>query len=104
VLLPSLIPGFCLSVINRSFWYRQAVDRLSLGPGQIATAGTVRAFRLLGVPVRLHFTFILLLLFLVVTALGYESSGVFALFLLGLFASVLLHEAAHAAVSSGFGV
>jgi Zn-dependent protease len=58
----------------------------------------------LGVPVRLHFTFILLLLFLVVTGLGYEYSGVFGLFLLGLFGSVLLHEAAHAAVSSGFGV
>ena len=27
------------------------------------TSGTVRAFRLLGVPVRLHFTFILLLMF-----------------------------------------
>ena len=80
------------------------MERVSLVAERVTTAGTVRAFRLLGVPVRLHFTFILLLLFLVVTGLGYESSGVFGLFLLGLFASVLLHEAAHAAVSSGFGV
>ena len=67
-----------------------------------STAGTVRAFRFLGVPVRLHFTFVLLLLFLVVTALGYDSTAVFATFILGLFASVLLHELAHAAVGSWF--
>ncbi|MBZ5673515.1 MAG: site-2 protease family protein [Acidobacteriia bacterium] len=67
-----------------------------------ATAGTVRAFRLLGVPVRLHFTFVLLLLFLVVTALGYDSTAIFATFMLGLFASVLLHEGAHAAVGAWF--
>jgi hypothetical protein len=56
----------------------------------------------MGVPVRLHFTFVLLLLFLVVTALGYESTPVFATFILGLFASVMLHEVAHAGVSAGF--
>jgi Zn-dependent protease len=80
------------------------VERVSLGTDRVTTSGTIRAFRLLGVPIRLHFTFILLLLFLIVTALGYESSGVFGLFLLGLFASVLLHEMAHAGVSSGFGI
>ena len=52
-----------------------------VSPSRIATAGTVKAFRLLGVPVRLHFTFILLLLFLVVTALGSQNATVFALFL-----------------------
>jgi Zn-dependent protease len=64
----------------------------------------VKVFRLLGVPVRLHFTFILLLVFLIVTDLGQESSGSYALFILGLFGSVLLHEMAHAAVAKQFGV
>ena len=53
-----------------------------------------------GVPVRLHFTFVLLVAFLVVTDLGHEASGTFGLYLLGLFASVLLHELAHAGVAS----
>ena len=69
------------------------------------TAGTVRAFRLWGVPVRLHFTFILLLIFLIVTDLGSrETSASYALFLIGLIASVLLHEMGHAVVGSRFGV
>jgi Zn-dependent protease len=78
------------------------VKSLSIPADRGSTAGTVRAFRLLGVPVRLHFTFVLLLLFLVVTALGYDSTAVFATFILGLFASVLLHEGAHAAVGAWF--
>jgi len=69
------------------------------------TAGTLKGFNLFGVPVRLHFTFILLMIFLVVTDLGSgSSSGSYALFLLGLFASVLLHEMAHAFVGRRFGV
>ena len=75
---------------------------LSVHADRGSTAGTVPAFHLLGVPIRLHFTFILLLLFLVVTALGYESTAIFATFILGLFASVLLHEVAHAAVGAHF--
>jgi len=78
------------------------VKSLPLPVDRGTTAGTVRAFRLLGVPIRLHFTFVLFLLFLVVTALGYDSTAVFATFVLGLFASVLLHELAHAAVGSWF--
>ena len=69
------------------------------------TAGTMSGFSLFGVPVRLHFTFILLVIFLVVTDLGsHQTSGSYALFLLGLFASVLLHEMAHAFVARRFGV
>jgi len=84
-----------------SLCYGGPVKSFSIAGEQSGTAGTVRAFQLLGVPVRLHFTFVLLLLFLIVTALGYDSTPVFSVFILGLFASVLLHEAAHAAVGAG---
>ena len=62
-------------------------------------------FRLLGVPVRLHFTFLLLLIFVLVTDLGSKGpSGSYAAFLLGVFASMILHELAHAIVATRFGV
>lgn len=63
------------------------------------------SFRLLGVPVRLHFTFVLLLIFLIFTGFGSSQSGVnYALYLVALFASVLAHELAHAAVGSRYGI
>jgi Zn-dependent protease/CBS domain-containing protein len=65
----------------------------------------MRGFSLFGVPVRLHFTFILLVIFLIVTDLGGKQSGAsYALFLLGLFVSVLIHELAHAVVGKRLGV
>jgi Zn-dependent protease/CBS domain-containing protein len=65
----------------------------------------VPAFRLGGVPVRFHFTFLLLVVFLVVNDFASkEGGGTFALFVLGLFASVLLHELAHALTASRFSV
>ena len=49
------------------------------------TSGTIRGFSLLGVPVRLHFTFILLVIFLLVTDLGSrQSSANYAVFLRGI--------------------
>ncbi len=70
-----------------------------------STAGTVPAFRLMGVPVRLHFTFLLLLVFLVVTNFASKVGGAtFTLYVLGLFVSVLLHELAHAVMASRFRV
>jgi Zn-dependent protease/CBS domain-containing protein len=81
------------------------VDQSTLLTNHGRTSGTVKGFSLLGVPVRLHFTFLLLLIFLLVTDLGsHQSSGNYALFLAGLLASVLLHEMAHALVASRFGV
>ncbi len=68
-------------------------------------AGTVRAFRLFGVPLRLHFTFVLLLVFLIVVGLGGEQSSLMSvIYIAALFGSVLLHELAHALVSRRFGI
>jgi Zn-dependent protease len=69
------------------------------------TPGAVGSLRLLGVPIRLHFTFVLLLIFLVVIGLGgNQSPASYTLFVLALIASVLLHELGHALVSSRYGI
>ena len=60
--------------------------------------------RVLGVPIRLHFTFLLLLAFLLVTGLGARSSMGYVLYVGGLLLSVLLHELGHAWVSSQYGI
>jgi len=67
--------------------------------------GSVGTFRLFGVPVRLHFTFILLLVFLLFIGIGEKQSGwSTALYVLALFASVLLHELGHALVARRYGI
>jgi len=59
----------------------------------------------MGVRVRLHFTFVLLLIFLIVIGLGSNQSPAnYTLFILALIVSVLLHEFAHAFVSSLYGI
>jgi Zn-dependent protease len=70
-----------------------------------ATSGSVGSVRLLGVPIRLHFTFVLLLIGLVVVGLSSnQSPGNYTLFVLAVIASVLLHEFGHAFVSSLYGI
>jgi Zn-dependent protease/CBS domain-containing protein len=67
--------------------------------------GTVGAFSLLGVPVRFHFTFILLVIFLIVNGLGSKQSALSSSgYIAGLFASVLLHELGHARVAMRYGI
>ena len=69
------------------------------------TAGTVKLFSVFGVPVRLHFTFILFAVFAAVSALGGAPSNMsYAVFVLGSAVSLLLHELGHAAVAARFGV
>lgn len=71
--------------------------------GQIS--GTVGTIHLLGVPIRFHFTFLLLVVFLVVTSLGSKQSGAISiLFILALFASVLMHELGHAIAGARYDV
>jgi len=67
--------------------------------------GTVGNLRLFGVPIRLHFTFLLLLVFLIFIGIGGQQSGLTtAVYVLALFASVLLHEIGHALVARAYGV
>lgn len=70
-----------------------------------AIAGTMGSVRLFGVPVRFHFTFILLVVFLTVMGLGSKQSGLmYVLYIFALFGSVLLHELGHALVGRQYGV
>lgn len=67
--------------------------------------GSVGLFRIFGVPVRLHFTFVLLLVFLLFIGIGEKQSGrSTAVYILALFGSILLHELGHALVASRFGI
>jgi len=72
---------------------------------QAVSPGSVGSVRLMGVPIRLHFTFVLLLIFLVVIGLGSgQSPANYILFILAMIASVLLHELGHAFVNSRCGI
>ena len=59
----------------------------------------------MGVPIRLHFTFLLLLICLAVFGLSSnQSPGNYTLFVLAVIGSVLLHELGHALVSLLYGI
>jgi Zn-dependent protease/predicted transcriptional regulator len=68
-------------------------------------SGALMSFHAFGVPVRLHSTFLILAAVLLVSGLGdHRSSVVYVLYVLGLFVSLLCHEAGHALVTRKFGV
>ncbi|MBI3679945.1 MAG: site-2 protease family protein [Acidobacteria bacterium] len=71
---------------------------------EAGTAGSIFVLRLFGVPVRFHFTFVLLVVFLGALGLEGPSGAEAAIYVLALFASVLLHELGHALVSRRYGI
>jgi Zn-dependent protease/CBS domain-containing protein len=59
----------------------------------------------MGIPIRLHFTFVVLLIFVIVTGLGgTQSLASYTITIVALFASVLAHEVAHAWVAARYGL
>ena len=83
----------------------EATGKSSEKPSEPLFPGTIGTIRLLGVPVRFHFTFLLLLIFLLFIGIGEKQSGVLtALYVLALFGSVILHELGHAVVGRRYGI
>ena len=65
----------------------------------------IRGVRLFGVPVRLHFTFVILLIFISTLGIRGGESAVFnAIYIAALFTSVLLHELGHAGVAKRYSI
>src|SRR5215467_2434437 len=77
----------------------------SQDPQEKPISGTAGMLRIFGVPVRLHFTFLLLLVFLVINGIGEKQSGwATAIYIMALFGSVLLHEVGHTLVARHYGI
>jgi len=74
-------------------------------PGPASSEGELTVGRLFGIPLRLHWTFFLLAVWLAMDGLGYGVRGLIgtAGWLALVFGSVLVHELAHALVGSKVG-
>ena len=72
---------------------------------RVSTSARLGTFHIGGVPIRLHYSFVLLIAFVLVNGLGSNQSGaVYGLYIIALFASVLAHEFSHALVGSRYGI
>lgn len=73
--------------------------------GEEGSETPARGIRIFGVPVRLHFTFVLLLIFIVTLGVrGGESALFNVIYIVALFSSVLLHELGHVGVARRYGI
>ncbi len=82
-----------------------AVSESEVQRKTVRSAGTINFFNFFGIPIRLHFTFLLMLIFLVIVGVGEKQSGPqTALYVFAIFASVMLHELAHVTVAWLFGI
>lgn len=66
-------------------------------------AWSLRLATVSGIPLRLHFTFLLILIYYAVVGIGTGSGGTLVLFLMGVFACVALHEYGHSLVAQRLG-
>ncbi len=74
-------------------------------PADTPIPGTVGALRAFGVPIRFHFTFVLLLVFLIFVGVGgKQSAATTSIYVIALFGSVLVHEICHAVVARLYGL
>jgi len=86
-------------------WYLAETQTTEEKAREAPATGTLGVVRIFGVPVRLHFTFILLIIFLIAIGIGDRQSGpMTAIYVLALFASVLLHELGHTLVARQCGI
>src|SRR5262245_48752014 len=84
--------------------WEQAMQRLPPNGGQSNSSRPPFSIPIFGIPIRLHFTFILLVVFLFFVGLEGPTGLEAAVYVLALFACVLLHELGHALVSKRYGI